>query len=254
MKFKLITNLLTLFFLFCSSVAAQSGATFGDGAPTDFDVERLTGKVKKIDEETAKVKIKNGVSKEESPTRSRLVSFDKNGLKNYEWIKFDESPPYERYYTYEKGIRLLRTVTSGFSVGSDKQTESFSVAVLLFNSNELSLLETIFSGRNPEFKAALRQQNKFLFDRQKRLIGEISYDVTTGKPLILNKFIFGEARLPVERQIGSAGVNRYVESIKYTYLLDEQGNWTKQIAEDTPATANPAKEIKITYRKISYYK
>lgn len=254
MKLKLIANLLTVLCLFASSGAAQSGATFGDGAPTDLDLERLNGKVKKIDEEIARVKIKNGVSREDSPSRSRSVAFDKNGLKTYEWIKFAEAMPYERYYEYENGRRLTRTVSTGFSVGSDKQLESFSVAALLFNVGELSLLEAVFSGRNPEIKSALRQQNKFLFDRRKRLVGEISYDVTTGKPLILTKYIFGEERLPVERQIGSAYVNRYVQSIRYSYVLDEEGNWTKQSAENFPAVANPVKETTITYRKISYYK
>ena len=87
--------------------------TFGQQTqvqPTDINIEGLSGKVKRIDDETATLEMKNGTLSAVNRRRTRTAIFDKQGRLIYEWIKISNLPPFEHNYYYDKkGNRHRRT-------------------------------------------------------------------------------------------------------------------------------------------------
>src|SRR5262245_28123717 len=117
--------------------------------PADINIEGLSGKVKRIDEETAAVKMKDGVPAEVNRRRTRSVIFDKDGRLTYEWTQIEKLAPFEQNYYYDKkGNRHRRTSREDlFSAEPSKiGKEQLTVGVFSFDPAGNALFETIYRG------------------------------------------------------------------------------------------------------------
>lgn len=238
-----ISFALLLLLLFIPSLAAQ---------PNDWNLEHLSGKVKRIDEDRANLIEKNGKKSVAGRKRHRTLIFDTKGRKTYEWYSIDRLDPFEHFYSYEKGRLYRRTVRQGIYSGGGRPTESTSMSKFTYNADENAVYQEVFIGKYPEFDV-LTQKYKFLFDSSNRLIEEILYS-SDNSPVIKKEYIFGDDRLPKEMRVGSVSEGSRKQSVQYTYELDLHGNWIKLTSVNTLADKDATTSTQVTYRKISYYK
>lgn len=227
-----------------------SVSTFGV-VPTDLKIEGLNGNVQFIEDETAVLKIKNGVSKSDSRFRSLTIKFDKKGRMTYKWEKIGNVSPFENFYSYEKDKRFTRSLRSNLPV-SDKIYENLTFSIFTYDSVENALIEEVFAESANKGKVKIRGL-KFGFDKDGR-ISEETYYSADGEAIFLTKYTYIEGQqLPVEKRIGDALNFNDVQIFKYTYELDPQGNWTKRTAEVSIKDGKELRPTEITYRKIKYY-
>jgi hypothetical protein len=243
-----LKSILYIFIVLVLSVASVFAA-----APTDLDKEHLSGKVKRIEEETAVMKLKNGVLKEDSRYRSRSVAFDKQGRMTYQWQKIGKMSPSEFFYTYEDADKRFtrRVVINLFGVDAKKSPDQISLTLFTYDAGRNEIFEKIYAAGEPDANA-LTQQYKYVFDKENRLVEKLSGG-SNGIAAFITKYVYGTGKLPTERRGFIAG-NPVPQVFKYVYELDAQGNWTKQTAETTLAKEGAEATTEITYRKITYYK
>jgi hypothetical protein len=238
-----------VFFCFAGTLFAQQ--------PSDLDMEGLSGKVKRIVEEIAPVKMKNGALKEGSRRRSREVIFDKQGRVTYRWIQILDFDANESNYSYDKNKRINRTkVIKPFAKPGEPEIMMLSSDIFRYDPAENAIYEDVYAPGMTDSKIMtdsriITQKYKFIFDRDNRLSERIML-TTNGKVVSTDKYIYGEQKLPTERRLSLLG-NPRLQIIKYSYELDAQGNWIKRTAEKMMANAAADKETEVTYRKISYY-
>jgi hypothetical protein len=226
--------------------------------PNDLNMESLAGKVKRIDEDTAVMKEKNGVLVEGSRNRTRSIIFDKQGRMTYEWIRIKDLDPKETNYTYEKnGRRTSRQVVIRPFADKDKPPfEQYSLSIVTFDKDQNILFRDVFIGniadRNPTDMKIPTQKYQYIFDKDYRLLASVMLTLE-GQEGSRDSYIYESGRLPVQRRLSMAG-NPRLQVIKYTYKLDTRGNWIKRTEENTWADAKATKEWKVTYRQVTYYK
>lgn len=222
--------------------------------PTDINIEGLKGKVKRIDDETANLVIKNGVATEVNRRRTRTVIFDKQGRLTYEWMKISNLTPFEHKYYYDKkGNRHRSTIRiNEFGTESNRSVkEQLSLSVFNFDSSNNIISQDEYRGDDIN-KDYLRQKYQYIFDKSGRIIERLVFD-TNGGEVFKDVYVYGTEQLPTEKQLAMAG-NPPGQIFKYKYTLDSQGNWTKQIAEITILKKADEPKTEVTYRKISYYR
>ena len=247
---KIIIKTLITQFLFIVSASAQPTQF----KPTDLNIEGLIGKVKRIEEESAVIKIKNGVTLEADRHPTRRLIFDKNGRLTYEWTQIEKLSPFEQNYFYDKkGNRHRRTsrINRFGSESSNIGIDQLSVSAYRFEPNVNALWRDEYIGDEIQNKF-LRQKYQYIFDNAGRILEGITFD-TKDEEVFRDVYIYGSEQLPNEKHLSMAG-NPVGQIIKYKYMLDSQGNWIKRTAE----ISNPRKlgesKIEVAYRKISYYK
>lgn len=248
MNLKLFTRLVLLSAIFSLNLSAQT-------PPNDKNIEGLTGAVKRIDEQEATLKLKNGVFVEGARRPSRILIFDKQGRITYEWVQLEKLTPSERFSSYDKeNNRHLRSPSSSPFSSENKGkflVEYLYLDVLKFDSAENILTKEVYVGDKP-LPNNMTQKYKYHFDKDGKIFEKFvltTKDVEAGKDV----YIYGAERLPTEIYFSETG-NPFKEIIKYAYVLDAVGNWTKQTALDTFADYEQTHRTKVTYRKISYYK
>lgn len=238
-------SLIAIFCIFTDIAPAQ---------PTSLNMESLVGKVKRIDEEIAEMKLKKGVLKEGSSVRSRTIIFDKKGQMTYRWWKIEGiTSATETFFSYEKdNNRIQRTlVIDPFADSSKAPNERLSRQILRFEVSENALYEDIYIGKPPEF-GIQTQKNKYIFGSDNLLLERIDY-TTEGVEVSNYKYVYGTERLPLEQDFSAKG-SKLKQTLKFTYTLDAQGNWTKRVTENTPALKDAKPSVYVEYRKIEYYK
>lgn len=251
------TNFLLIIFAAC--IAITQAQTISQ-PPNSLDMESLIGKVKKIEEQTAEMKLKNGKLVEGWRAPSRTILFDKEGRMTYRWQKIDGVPPSETKFSYEKdNKRIERTLRDDpFADPTKSPGERVGQSIFRYVASENALYRDVYPGEQlyadkpPRFFAQ-SQKYKYIFGDNNRLLETVDYFIDTGTEATHDKYIFGDERLPIQRVLTTKGYP-YKETIKYTYTLDEQGNWTKRISEDTLADKNGTVIYRVEYRKITYYK
>ncbi len=206
MKFKKLTFIfLIVTFSNLSSFAFQ---------PTDWNIEHLRGKVKSIEEDTAVMKLKKGVLKVGSRSRSRSMTFDEKGRKTYEWVKIENLSPFETFYTYEKQNRYNRGVRSNLPV-SNRVYETLTKSVFDFKADENALYEELFAQQKAYPDKKLKSF-KYNFDKDGRLIKETMYSAD-GEPVFLTIYVFGKEKSS-DRGISRIGRERRKTVIRKIYI------------------------------------
>lgn len=241
MKFGQVLLILSIIICFGMSVSADP--------PNDVNIEGLTGKVKRFEEEFSDMQLRDGVLKETSRHHLRTLIFDKQGRRTYE--QSGDVNSFEKYYSYEKEKCFVRTVNTRLDFSSGKPSESFSLHVFNYVAGENSVYREVFIGRPPAFDTKT-QKYKYVFDSNNRLLEELMYSAAD-VPVVRRKYVYTDQSLPTEAQISLVRGSR-PQTFKYTYVVDAQGNWTKRTEEITLADAGSTKRVKVTYRKIEYYK
>lgn len=247
---KLILMLLIAFCLFTLPALGQQTQS----EPTDINIEGLSGKVKRIDDETATLEMKNGTASEVSRRRTRTVIFDKKGRLTYEWIKISNLPPFEQNYYYDKKGNRHRRTSRINELGVEPSkvgTEQMSLSVFSFDSSKNILFQDEYRGDDITADYLL-QKYQYSFDKSGRILERLVFDANGGE-VFKDVYIYGTEHLPTEKHLSMAE-NPVGQIFKYKYILDSQGNWTKQIAEITILKKANEPRIEVTYRKISYYK
>lgn len=255
MKIKRTIFLFTILAVWVAAISAQTVSQ-----PNSLDMENLVGKVKRIDEQTAEMRLQNGVLKEVARTPSRIVAFDKKGRMIYRWLKIEELPTFETKFSYEKdGQRIERTLRNNLPSELTKNlTESIGKSVFHYVTSEHALYRDVYPGEQanvnepPRFNAQT-QKYKYIFGDDNRLLETIDYFSDNGEEATHDKNIYKDKRLPIQCVLITKGIP-FKETIKYNYTLDEQGNWTKRVSEDTLADKNGTTISRVEYRKITYYK
>ena len=97
----------------------------------------------------------------------------------------------------------------------------------------------------------MTQRYKSRFDASGRVIEKIGYTIQ-GVAVTRNVYTYEVDNNPREERLVTTGIPN-PQIVKYTYVLDSQGNWIKRIAENTLADSARTQRIEVTYRKISYY-
>jgi len=256
--FMKIKRTIVLFIIFAACVAATQAQSVSQ--PNSLDMENLVGKVKRIEEQTAEMKLKNGKLVEGSRSPSRTVAFDKEGRMIYRWWKIGELPPTETKFSYEKdNKRIERTLRNNPLADFTKgPRESIGQSIFRYVASENALYRDVYPGEQanvnepPRF-AAQTQKYKYIFGDNNRLLETVDYTMDDGKESTRDKNIYATERLPIQRVLITRG-SPLKETIKYTYTLDEQDNWTKRVSEDTLADKNGTTIFRVEYRKITYYK
>jgi hypothetical protein len=241
---------MSLFLLLSPCIFAQ---------PNDLNRESLAGRVKRIDEDEAVMKEKNGVWTEGTRNRRRTVIFDKQGRITYEWAKIRDLDPGEAYFDYEKDGRRIsrRRVLATFPPGDKPLPERYGLSVFSFDKDKNILSEDVFIGdmhdrQIPSEMNIPTQKYKYFFDKDLRLLARVMLTLK-GEEASRDTYVYGSQRLFTERRLSLFG-NPRQQVIKYTYELDDQGNWTKQTEVNTLADAAGTTKTVVTYRKLSYYK
>jgi hypothetical protein len=247
---KLILKLLIVQCLFTLPAIGQQNQF----QPADINIEGLRGKVKRIDDETATLVMKNGIDSEVNRRRTRTAIFDKQGRLTYEWIKISNLPPFEHSYYYDKKGNRHRETIRIIEYGTEPNkfsTKQMSLSVFRFDSSKNILFQDEYRGAeiNADY---LRQKYQYTFDKSGRIIEQLVFDAK-GKEVFKDVYIYGTEQLPAEKHLSMAE-NPVGQIFKYKYILDPQGNWTKQIAENTILKKADESKTEVTYRKISYYK
>ena len=126
-----------------------------------------------------------------------------------------------------------------------------SLSVFRFDSSKNILFQDEYRG--DDIKADyLRQKYQYAFDRSGRIMERLVFDAKGGE-VFKDVYIYGTEQLPTEKHLSMAE-NPVGQVFKYKYILDSQGNWTKQTAEITILKKANEPRTEVTYRKISYYK
>jgi hypothetical protein len=257
MKIKRTIFLFFIIFGFCFAPAQAQAIS---QQPHSLDLENLVGKVKRIDEKIAEMKLKNGKLVEGWRSPSRTILFDKEGRMTYRWQKIDGVPPSETKFSYERdGRRIERTLRDEpFADQKNSPSERVGQSIFRYVASENALYHDVYPGEQlyadkpPRFFAQ-SQKYKYIFGDDNRLLETVDYFINTGEEATHDKNIYGEERLPIQRVLTTKGMP-FKETIKYTYTLDDQGNWTKRISEDSLGDKNGTVIFRVEYRKISYYK
>lgn len=232
----------------CATAVAQSMSQ-----PTDRNLEGLVGQVKSIDEEEAEIKMKGGKQSEGSRHRSRTVIYDRQGRMTHRWVSISGSDSSDQSFSYSKNNIRHRRYSNYDPASNNIGTtgaERRSVSVFRFDATENALYEDVYVGDDPTAKA-LTQRYKSRFDASGRVIEKIGYTIQ-GVAVTRNVYTYEVDNNPREERLVTTGIPN-PQIVKYTYVLDSQGNWIKRIAENTLADSARTQRIEVTYRKISYY-
>jgi hypothetical protein len=236
----------------CLSVSAQPG---------DLSVQGLKGRVKRIDEDMAVVKEKDGVRSESGKQRSRTLTFDDKGRMEYEWVRVADLTPSEHYYSYLKDNRRLERiiVQDPFANSSRSPHESYSLCIYRFEAAENAIYYDYYTSNGSNKNSPVAELDtatakyKYIFDPENRLLTRFLMS-SKGEVVSTDNYLYDpKAQSPFQRVLYLLGNSR-PQIIDYTYELDLQGNWIKETALKTMANAEQTKETTVKYRKISYYK
>lgn len=238
--------LILFFSLFLHSVAAQ---------PSELNTHDLIGKVKRVDERRVDVKIVDGVRKEEKSNLASSMVFDEKGRMTFE--SFEGEVITERRHSHSKdGVR--RTISDSkrpFEKPNAYKRPSVSATRFTYDASENSISEDRLTGRDfgdsvIEFNR-YGQRIKYYFDPSNRLLKQVIMAPNKSE-VMTYEYFYRTSGPPSEVVISNKG--RALQFIKYKYVLDEAGNWTKRESEAKPV--NPAHETTFdtVYRKITYYK
>lgn len=213
----------------------------------DLRVEALKGKVKSIEEYRSVIVSPDGPTPEVGRQRHRSARFDESGRKTYEWSKIDKLDPFEHFYSYDANTRLKRTLRSG--AGS---IESHSYSLFSYDDAARILSENVFPGKQVENRAQT-QGYTFRFDANGCLVEEVMLTAQK-KPLLRKEYIYTDGKCsPGEVRLGLVSGAGRVQTIRYSYELDEKGNWKKRTVVNTLADESGTLKVEVIDRTIDYY-
>jgi hypothetical protein len=232
--------------LFCGCGFAQ---------PTHVDIEGLFGKVKRVDERSADIEVVDGVRKEKKELTEFSKVFDEKGRLTYEVVTGENIV--ERRHTYSKdGIR--RTVGEDkrpFEKPNPYKRPSLSAARFIYDEKENSISEDIITGRDfgdPVVELTeFGQRYKYFFDSANRLTKKVVMEPNL-KVVMTYEYFYRAPGPPTDVVISSRG--RAIQFIKYKYVLDADGNWTRRESEARSTNPNHPVRFDVMYRKIAYHR
>jgi len=242
--------------LFVFSVLAAVGVQTFAAVPNDWNIGHLKGKVQTIEEETAAVKN----NKESSRYSSGIIKYDENGRIIYEWLRFGKNDlPRESFFNYDNDKRFIKGIDLFPKMFQNDENDYRSYSLRNYSGNENMLTDEFFLAFSRIGETKMRDI-KYRFDGEGRLMDEIQILYNPkGFPRLPNSpqtltvthtYTDGEY-LPAETKSVIAGENNLELTKKFTYRLDNQGNWIKRTAEFTDKNNKTITEI--TYRKIKYF-
>ncbi len=248
---RLISTALVLNLFFLSSTYSQAKQAALN--PNDLVIEGLYGRVKRIDEETASLTIRNGVSSENDRRPTRRAVFDKDGRITYEWARIEALTPFEHRYHYDKSGNQHRQ--TGRPDWFEKQPNAatsiqLSLKTYFFRADANVLYVDEYRGDRIA-SDSLRQKYQYYFDKAGRLAKRVTLD-SKDREVFRTVYVYSTEQLPIETRLSMAE-NPVGQIFKYEYAVDSVGNWVKRISEMTILKTGVNRR-EVTYRKISYYK
>lgn len=217
--------------------------------PTDLTLEGLNGRVKRIDEETATVVTRNGVTKEVDRRHTRSAVFDDDGRISYEWIAIVDLPPFRHQYEYDKeGRRLRRTSRQGEP--NDSRWIQTSLRTFRFDKPKRILFVDEYRGERVDPKT-LRQIYEYHFDESGRVVERVTRD-SKSKEVFRTVYSY-DSQLIINGERLSMAENPVGQIFAYENTPDAQGNWIRRRSQMTILQSGE-KRTEVIYRKISYRK
>jgi hypothetical protein len=228
--------------------------------PTDWAIEGIIGRVKSFEERSLSRYEKNGKVENDKTLVDTIQYFDEKGRLTKE-IRNGLNNISTTYYTYHKGgeRRGLTESVRPFEKPTPPDQPKYPthlLSVFTYDPGENSVLEKgfriPFSARPEPSEPERWHQFKWYFDKDNKLIRHI-FMSPDGKELTTQTYVYpADGRHPVEMTVTSKG--RTLQSIKYSYELDANGNWKKRTAVKTPIDPRNPVVTEVTIRKLSYYK
>jgi len=217
--------------------------------PTDLTLEGLKGRVKGIDEETATVVTKNGVTKETNRHRTRTMAFDEHGRITYEWIAISDLRPFQHQYDYDKDGRQLRR-TSRQGGPDDNRSIQTSLKTYRFEPSKRILFVNEYRGDQVDPKT-LRQIYEYHFDENGRISEHVTRDSKNGE--VFRRAYNYDPQLILNEERLSMASNPVGQIFAYENTPDALGNWIRRVSQMTILKSGENR-TEVIYRKISYRK
>ena len=246
-----LTKCAALGIWFCLAISAQAQS---GQVPNDLILEGLRGKIKSVDEETAVIVTKKGVSVEAHRQRTRTLILDDRGRITYEWVKISDLPPFEHHYDYDKVGDQHRRTSRELSLDQQNakggDASQLSLKKYRFDPDKKTLFVDEYRGDEVDAKN-LRQKYEYNFDDSGRITEHVTRDFKN-REIFRQAYtydaqgIISEARLSMaENPVGQVFV--------YKNTVDVQGNWVKRLSQMTILKSGVT-QTEVIYRKISYRK
>ncbi|HEX6126986.1 MAG TPA: hypothetical protein VFZ23_16555 [Pyrinomonadaceae bacterium] len=226
-----------------------------EAQPSELNTHDLIGKVKRVDERTVDVRIVDGVRKEEKGKFVSSMVFDEKGRLTFESIEGEVIT--ERRHSHSKdGVR--RTISDSkrpFEKPDAYKRPSVSATRFTYDAGDNSISEDRLTGR--DFGDSVieldqyGQRIKYYFDVSNRLLKQVIMGPNKSE-VMTYEYFYRTSGPPTEVVISNKG--RALQFIKYKYVLDEAGNWTKRESESKPVNPSHQTTFDVVYRKITYYK
>ncbi|MEP6847975.1 MAG: hypothetical protein ABI999_03900 [Acidobacteriota bacterium] len=219
------------------------------------DLEGMSGKVKRLDEKISTISVKDGRTKEEVIPGSHYFVFDKDGRLTYAMYTFEGSST-EKQCIYDKnGVRKCSSETTSAFSKSGPSLPSLSASVFKFDAAENSMTEDTYTPKmqngGPAFELNdLGQRYKYYFDASKRMTKKIVLS-SDGAEVSTYEYFYRSSGPPSDMALTSHG--RLIQAEKYTYDLDDHGNWTKRTSVSRFTNAAMPESTTVSYRKVAYY-
>ena len=255
MSFKIFRVVGAEFFFVSALTLALVNVSAVTPPPTDRDVEGLVGPVKRVEEEEAEGREEAGRLVERGRRATRSVTYDKRGRMVRRLINFPGREPNEQTFYYEKDThrytRHRLPVPAPRIPNAPGAFERITVTVVRYDAAEGALYEEVYNSDEPKARH-LTQKYRHVFDAEGRLAESTLFTVD-GRPGIRSVYTYeGSGRHPATASHYALS-NPTPEVTRYTYTLDQRGNWTKRVADTTLADGAGTRRVRITYRHVSYF-
>ena len=223
--------------------------------PTQLNTHFLVGKVKRVDERRSDLEFVNGVRKEKKSDLESSKVFDEQGRLTFESFTGENNTEIKHTYSKDGIRRSVGETTRPFEKPDPYKRPSLSATRFAYDAQDNSISEDRLRGRDfgdPVVEMTeYGQRFKYFFDESNRLTKTVV--MGPDKSIVMSyEYFYRADGPPTDVVLSNRG--RALQSIKYKYELDANGNWTKRESEARPANPNQPVSYDIVYRKITYYK